>query len=87
MVTILRKQNWILNPNDKVVNSILKSLERNNGECPCVNNSVDKHCPCTDYRDNDICHCGLYLNIVNRNYNKNKGKNIYVGNPDCIEGD
>lgn len=63
MVSILRKEGWVLNPNDKVVNGILKMIERNNGECPCHNNSTDKKCPCSDYRENDICHCGLYQKI------------------------
>ena len=61
MIQILRKEGWILNPNDKIVNSILKRCEANDGECPCLNTSVDKHCPCSDYRENDICKCNLYL--------------------------
>lgn len=61
MVQIFRKEGWILNPNDKTVNAILKRIEANNGECPCENNSKDKHCPCSDYRENDICHCTLYI--------------------------
>ena len=61
MIQIYRKEGWKLNPNDKVVNAILRRCEMNNGECPCHNNSVDKHCPCSDYRENDICHCGLYV--------------------------
>ena len=61
MVEIYRKKGWKLNPNDKVVNAILRRCEMNNGECSCHNNSVDKHCPCSDYRENDICHCGLYV--------------------------
>lgn len=63
MVQILRKEGWALNPNDKKVNSILKLVECNNGECPCANNSEDKHCPCSDYREHDKCHCELYLRI------------------------
>ena len=35
MIQILRKEGWVLNPNDKVVNAILKRCEANNGECPC----------------------------------------------------
>ena len=46
MIQIYRKEGWVLNPNDKVVNGIFKMVERNNGECPCHNNSEDKHCPC-----------------------------------------
>lgn len=63
MVSIYRKQGWELNPKDKVVNSILKMIENNNGECPCHNTSEDKHCPCSNYRENDVCECGLYLKI------------------------
>lgn len=62
MVTILRKEGWILNPKDKVLNSLFKALERTNGKCPCSNNaSTDKHCPCSDYRENNKCCCGLYI--------------------------
>ena len=61
MVKLYRKEGFDLNPNDKIVNSIFKRVENNNGECPCHNNSIEKKCPCSDYRDNDICHCGLYI--------------------------
>lgn len=61
MVKIYRKEGFDLNPNDKIVNAIFKRVEKNNGECPCHNNSIDKKCPCSDYRDNNICHCGLYI--------------------------
>lgn len=61
MIQLLRKEGWVLNPDDRVVNAILKRCEANNGECPCHNTGVDKRCPCSDYRENDICHCNLYL--------------------------
>lgn len=61
MIPILRKEGWMLNPNDKVVNNILKRIEANNGLCICDNHSEDAHCPCTDYREKDNCHCHLYL--------------------------
>lgn len=61
MVEILRKQGWKLNPNDKIVNSILRMVEKNNRECPCHNTGKDKCCPCSDYREEDICHCSLYV--------------------------
>ena len=63
MVKILRKEGWMLNPNDKVVNSILKMVENNDGKCPCYNDCVDTTCPCEAYRLKDICHCGLYLKV------------------------
>ena len=61
MVTIYRKEGWILNPNDKIVNSIFKMIENNAGKCPCYNDCADTTCPCESYRINDKCHCGLYL--------------------------
>ena len=56
-----RKPGWKINPDDKVVNGILRGLCRNNGECPCHNTGAEKQCPCSDYRENDICHCNLYI--------------------------
>lgn len=67
MVKILRKEGWELNPNDKVVNSIIKRCEACNGECPCHNpgeTREDRLCPCKEYRENDICHCSLYVKSV-----------------------
>lgn len=55
------KDGWILNPNEKVVNGIIKGINRNNGECPCNNTSDEKHCPCSNYRNNDKCCCTLYI--------------------------
>lgn len=64
MIEILRKDGWELNPNDKIVNAILRRCEVNNGECPCVNSGEtheDRLCPCKEYRENDVCHCSLYV--------------------------
>jgi hypothetical protein len=63
MVRIFRKEGWILNPNDKVVNSILKMIENNAGKCPCHNTSAETECPCSNYRLHDLCECGLYVKI------------------------
>lgn len=63
MIQILRKEGWALNPKDTIVNNIMKAIIKNNGECPCNNNSKDKHCPCSNYRENDTCCCGLYVRI------------------------
>ena len=68
MIPIFRKTGWVLNPNDKVVNSILKRCEKNDGECPCHNlgaTKEDRMCPCKGYREEDKCCCGLYLKIIN----------------------
>lgn len=64
MIPILRLPGFKLNPNDKVVNAILKRCEANNGHCPC--NNVDTGtdfdiCPCRRYREEGICCCTLYI--------------------------
>ena len=60
---ILVKKGFKLNPNEKVVKSIIKAVERNNGLCPCVHNDDDGdlHCPCESYRKRDHCCCQLYI--------------------------
>ena len=55
------KEGWKLNPNEKIVKGVTRGIERNNGECPCHNDSEDKHCPCSNYRLNDHCCCSLYM--------------------------
>lgn len=63
MIPLYRKEGWILNPNDKLVNAILTRCEANNGECPCHHpeNDGDLHCPCDSYRLRDKCCCNLYI--------------------------
>lgn len=65
MIEIYRKVGWELNPNDKVVNSILKMCDKNKGECPCHHpeNDGNLQCPCDSYRERDKCYCGLYLKL------------------------
>lgn len=64
MITIYRKEGFILNPNDKVVNTLLRMVERNEGKCPCSgNSSEDLNCPCSNYRLLDKCCCGLYQKL------------------------
>jgi len=57
------KDGWQLNPNEKVVNAIIKGINRCNGECPCANDAIDKMCPCSNYRLNDKCCCQLYIKL------------------------
>ena len=61
MIQILRKPGWILNPNDKLVNAIIKRCEACEGECPCHNTSREKQCPCSGYREENKCCCNLYI--------------------------
>ena len=66
MVKIVRKEGWVLNPNDKIVNGIFKRLEATEGECPCMNDGAtkeDRMCPCVSYLEKDKCCCNLYVRI------------------------
>ena len=61
---IFRKPGWILNPDDKVVNGILKGLSRCDGYCPWHNKYAgtdDDLCPCKSYIEDDVCCCKLYI--------------------------
>lgn len=62
-IKIVRKEGWILNPNDKVVNGIFRGLERCGGHCPCKHPERIGHdqCPCASYLEHDICYCNLYI--------------------------
>lgn len=55
------KEGWRLNSKDSIVNSIIKGINRNNGYCPCSNDSYDTKCPCSNYREKDKCCCTLYI--------------------------
>lgn len=55
------REGWMLNPNEKIVNGIIKGINRSNGDCPCNNDSEEKHCPCSNYRTKDKCCCKLYV--------------------------
>lgn len=60
----LRKEGWKINPDDKVVNGILKGLARCDGHCPCHNKYAGTEfdiCPCKAYREEDVCCCTLYV--------------------------
>ena len=60
----LIKDGWMLNPNARVVEAITKRIEMIDGECPCHNpgkTHEERLCPCKEYRENDVCHCGLYI--------------------------
>lgn len=53
-----------LNPNEKIVKGVKRQLERCEGYCPCVKDSIGKEehkCPCKIAREEKICHCKLYV--------------------------
>lgn len=53
------KPGFILN--ERIAPAIIKAINRNNGHCPCHNDSVDTTCPCSNYREKDYCCCRLYV--------------------------
>lgn len=67
-IKIERLKGFVLNPNDRIVNSIFKRLGKTEGVCPCHHEEwnentpiEDKLCPCSTYRNGDGCHCCLYV--------------------------
>lgn len=62
---ILRKPGFELNPDDAVVNSIIRALNRNDGHCPCKHPEREGHdqCPCSEWIHNSRCFCGLYVKV------------------------
>lgn len=61
------KEGFQLNPNEKVVNAIIKGINRCDGDCPCNNSSVNKKCPCSNFVEHDICCCNLYVRNLETN--------------------
>lgn len=67
--SIFRHKGFILNPEDKIVNGILKGINRCKGKCPCYHpqegeeiiSDEDLMCPCKEYRENKHCRCNLYV--------------------------
>ena len=61
---IFVRPGWKINPNEKIVNGIMKMLERNGGYCPCDNPDKGTEfavCPCRSYMEHDKCCCSLYI--------------------------
>ena len=74
MITIIKREGWELNPNEKIVASILKRCLKLDGECPCYHEEWDKNtpiedkkCPCKTFREKDECHCKLYVKTNDNN--------------------
>lgn len=60
-ITYFKKPGYKLNDDLNKVAKIIKAIFDNNEECICHNESYDKHCPCSDFREKGECHCGLYI--------------------------
>ena len=49
-------KNYRINPNKKLVNTIMEGLQRKNGHCPCRFNVDDTTlCPCDEFIKDGIC--------------------------------
>lgn len=54
----------ITNPDGLFVRALKKRIKSNNGFCPNKLEKIpDNKCPCKDFRENENCDCGLYINI------------------------
>lgn len=62
-IKIVRKEGFVLNPDDNVVNNIFRALEKTNGHCPSKHKDRIGHdqCPCSQYLQKGECYCGLYI--------------------------
>lgn len=56
--------NYIINPDDKVVQLLVEGIRKKNGHCPCeILQTPDTLCPCLKMRTEGICRCGLFVGI------------------------
>lgn len=57
------EKRMILNPNKEIVDKVINRIYMNDGNCPCQVSTVDKdtRCPCSDFTNNNNCHCSLFV--------------------------
>ena len=54
----------ILNPDKEHVAEIIQGLKDNEGYCPCsLIKNEDTKCKCKEARENNICHCELFITV------------------------
>lgn len=49
---------------------IIAAVKNNDGYCPCAAvKNADTKCMCKEFREQSegLCHCGLYLKIIDNN--------------------
>jgi len=52
----------IRNPDEEHALRIEKAIEEGKGYCPCLLQKIeDTKCKCKDMRENNICHCNLFV--------------------------
>ena len=57
----------IQNPNEDLVEQMLKALKENSNYCPCkIEKTKDTKCMCKEFREqkDGWCHCGLYYKDI-----------------------
>ena len=57
-------KNYRINPNKKLVDTIMEGLQRKDGHSPCRLNVDDTTlCPCDEFVKDGICKCKLFIPI------------------------
>ena len=57
-----KMKGYRLNKDKKHVNLIIEGLLKGNGNCPCkVQKTTENLCPCDEFIDTGVCHCGLWV--------------------------
>lgn len=66
-------KNFRINPNKKLVETIVEGLQRKDGHCPCRINVDDTTlCPCDEFIKTGICKCKLFIPIEEEKNDINK---------------
>lgn len=54
----------MFNSNDSARTHLMEAIAKKGGHCPCrIEETEDTLCPCTNYREEGRCICGLFVNI------------------------
>ena len=69
-IRIVRKEGFIINPDDEKVNEIFRKLDRNGGHCPSKIPNREGHdqCPCSAYLQLGKCYCKLYVRTNEKDF-------------------
>lgn len=62
-VKVVRKKGFVINPDDNQLSIIVNNLIVNQGHCftHIKNRNGHDQCPCSEYLQNNKCHCKLYV--------------------------
>ena len=56
------KPGFFLNPDEDFVKGLKKRIKQNNGYCLNKRDRIPENkCPCSAFRDNSQCDCGLFI--------------------------